>query len=278
MNRICSTISNKRLDVYISEIFNISRRKAAFLINNGHVKVNNRTVQKSYLIKKGDILFLNLKKFGTKLNYDSLKIVWENNRLMAIYKPEKFHSAKLFKSQYSVEDYIESLNNRFVLLNRLDYNTSGILLVSKDDEFSIKYKEIEENLEVEKFYIGVLKNRLEKYIVVQNSIDSKHRKKVKVLSSKSNENITHIEPIAIYRDFSIANIKIFKGARHQIRAHLSYIKFPLLFDALYNDDVCGDTSDYFLFCYRYRVKSIGIDISIYHILKDKLRKFLEKIV
>jgi 23S rRNA pseudouridine1911/1915/1917 synthase len=277
MLKICSNISDIRLDKYISEVFKISRRHTSFLISNKYVKVNNKPVAKSYNVNFKDEINVEIKKFGIKLNYNKLKIVWENNELIAIYKPPMFHSAIIFKSQYSVEDYIKNLNKNFLLLNRLDFQTQGLLLVAKNKTVYKKFKELERKLCVEKFYFGVLKNKLSRKVIVDNELHAKRNVVVKVLGITNDNNITIASPLAFYKGFFPVNIKIYKGARHQIRAHLSFIKKPLLYDyKYYGKDKTSKPENYFLFCYGYRIRELDIEIFDYKLLKDKFREFLAR--
>ncbi len=276
MIKFCSIISNTRIDKYLSNILKISRRHITFLFKNGSIKVNNLVVPKSYFINIGDEISVELKKFGEKLNYKTLKILWENRDLIAIYKPEKFHSAKLFKSQYSVEDYIQTLNKEFILLNRLDFQTQGIVLVAKNKSIYEQLKISENKLHFEKFYIGILKKQLNKKAIINNKIYSKNKVKVKVLDITSDFHITKVTPIAQYAQFSVVNIKIYKGARHQIRAHLSFIKKPLLFDYKYYEEETQLKENYFLFCYGYKIKKLNVEFFEYKILKEKFAEFLKR--
>jgi len=161
------------------------------------------------------------------------------------------------------------------LLNRLDFYSQGFLIASKTLEFYHKYKKLEEEGKIEKHYLTFVEGKVKDKFVISKKIDTKKKKVVKVLEEASDIVKTEVEPFAVYKDFSIVIAKIFKGARHQIRAHLSYAGYPLIGDAVYGKDL---GYDYFLYCFGYKCSELGLEFFDFKMLIEKAKRFLRSII
>ncbi len=269
---------NQRIDKFLSLILNCSRKEILYLFQNKKIKVNEKLVNKSYTINKSDVVNIEFIKFGNrKFDYDKLKIIFENKNLLLIYKPPFFHSAQIRKNLYSVENFLNDAYKNCILLNRLDYQTEGILIAAKNEEFFQKYKELEKNLKIKKYYLAVTHGILKKKLFINNRLEAKNKKKVKVLNHVDNVYKTEVIPIATYTGFSIANILIRRGARHQIRAHCSGAGYPLIGDILYGSNE-ERIKNYFLICYGYEIKDINFKYFAFDLLKNSFRKYLTEIL
>ena len=131
------------------------------------------------------------------------------------------------------------------LLSRLDAATSGIVPAATSAAAAEQFKTMETAGQIHKYYLAVIHGIPEKEFVVQNTLDMDTRKKTRVLTKISPDKTRHTEvfplknvpttaPISkLGKNLSIVVVRIRRGARHQIRAHLAYAGFPLLGDALY---------------------------------------------
>jgi len=260
-----------RIDKFLTLILKFSRKKVINLILNNYVTVNGKVVKKSYSVKAKDEIKIKLIN-DTVANhtYPELKVLYEDDNLLAIYKPPFIHSARLEKSIRSVEDYLLSLNKSYTLLNRLDFITQGVILVAKNSFFLTYYKEQEKFLNIKKYYISFLKGRLYNELEVSYAINQSKRKKVQINRMNKGKNFTLFSPVAIYNDFTIANICIFKGARHQIRAHAACSGFPVEGDKLYGTE--NDTRKFFLLCYGYYFKNKKLFLNFFPNFKQKIKE------
>lgn len=167
-------------------------------------------------------------------------IIDESKDFLIIYKPPFVHSEKnKNSSNYSVSDWLGAKGE---LLNRLDLETSGILIASKNEHFSRYFKKISEEKKVKKSYLALIEGAISKVIKDSSFIGSKSRtaKTVKVLERASKKYrtqpaYTEIYPYAASKlpKTSVVKTIIFEGRRHQIRAVLSHRGHPLVGDAKY---------------------------------------------
>ncbi len=263
-----------RLDKYISKTINLGRRKVNYLFNEGRVFRNRSKAKKSDKVSVKDLIEIEIDE--NNFDYKELKIIRETDDFLIVYKPSRFHSQEIFKNKKSVENFLKrKYNDNIKLLNRLDFYSQGLLIASKNDSFYFKYKELEENKKIEKFYLTFVKGRLFSKIIIKNNIDYKKRKVVKVLDEESDIIITYIIPLAVYQNFSVLIAKIYKGARHQIRAHLAYKGFPLVGDFIYGEE---KNLDYFLYCYGYKCKELDLEIFYFKNLIKSANNYLKLII
>ncbi len=262
-----------RLDKFISQTLNLSRRRIKFLFSENRIYINRRLAKKSEKPEKGDLIEVEFIDENFDYRNSNLKIVKETKDYLIIYKPARFHSQELFKSKFSVENFLKSIYGENVkLLNRLDYYSQGFLIASKTEDFYKKFKQEEEDKKIEKYYLTFVEGRFLSKIKIANSIDYKRRKIVKVLDKISDKIITEVFPVGIYSTFSIVCAKIYKGARHQIRAHLSYKSHPLIGDTVYGSKI---NIDMFLFCFGYYSKELNLNFFDFSLLKEEARKYLK---
>ena len=159
--------------------------------------------------------------------------------------------------------------NAPLLLSRLDAATSGLVPAATSAAAAERFKVLERTGLVCKYYLTVVRGSLEKNLTITNALDTDTRKKTRVLEKFSADKTRHTEvfplntlTIPSFQDtgenLSFAAVRIKRGARHQIRAHLAYAGFPLLGDALYGPDpetqnlhlhhACLTMPDFFAFC------------------------------
>ncbi len=276
MRIIFCVFSNEfsRLDKYLSKTLNLSRRKVKHFFNERRVLLNRKKAKKSDQVKFKDIIEVEFEDYT--FDYSGLEIVKETDEYLIIYKPERFHSQEIFKNRFSVENFLkQNFGENVKLLNRLDFYSQGFLIASKTLEFYHNYKKLEEEGKIKKYYLTFVEGRVKDKFVISKKIDTKKKKVVKVLEEESDIVKTEVEPFAIYENFSIVIAKIFKGARHQIRAHLSYLGHPLIGDAVYGKDI---GYDYFLYCFGYECIELGLEFFEFKRLIEKAKRFLRSIV
>ena len=259
-----------RIDRFLVSVFKFSRREVKYLFNNNWVLLNGKKIKKSEKIRKRDQIDIFLRN-ENNFSYSNVKIIKETDDYIIIYKPEGLHSEEHFKNHYSVENFLKKRFRNVKLLNRLDLYSKGFLIAAKNENFYEKYKSLENMREIEKYYLTFVNGQVFEEKVIKNKIDQKKRKKVKVLEEESDINITEILPIAIYKSFSVIIAKIFKGARHQIRAHLSHVEYPLIGDNLYG---YSEEEKFFLFCFGYKCEKLGLKFFDYSLLKEDAKRFL----
>lgn len=182
-----------------------------------------------------------------------LPIIFEDKWILAINKPANIHcTGKSLKDVPTISDLLKEnfpflkkvnvSNDRSPLLQRLDYETSGALLVAKTNEAWSKFRELFKSKNVEKTYLALLDGKIKKSEIVTGKIGSpyRHAKKVRVYPENSKtkrilpaESTFHLVKYLEAQKISFVRINAETGRRHQIRAHSSFLRTPLIGDELY---------------------------------------------
>ena len=243
---------NKRLDVYLSEKNeNTSRNAIQRLIEEENILVNSQKIKPSYKIQKDDIITMEEvkpKEIELKAQDIPLEVIYEDEDIIVINKPKGLvvHPANgnpdgtLVNAVMSIcKDSLSGIGGeiRPGIVHRLDKDTSGILIVAKNDKAHIKLSEQIKNREVKKTYIALVRGRVKE---TQATIDmpigrsQKDRKKMAV-NKNGKQAITHIKVLKKYDEYTLLEVNIETGRTHQIRVHLAEIGYPVLGDMVYSN-------------------------------------------
>jgi len=249
-------VDNIQIDRFLKTKLNIGMRQIKRLFKDKRIFINNKPCNKRiHILKKGDIV--TIKNYSQEVDIDlDLKIIKGNDQIFAVFKPPNFHTVS-GKSAVNMEYILsERINKRIYLLNRLDYLTSGLILFCFSDEVVKNYKEMQDRGLIEKRYLALVNGKISDKVLIKNFIDDKKRKKVRTFDyyDKDKLRYTYIIPKKYFEkhNHTLVEARIFKGKRHQIRAHLSYIGHPIVGDPLYgNREICSTR----MFLHHYMVIS-----------------------
>ena len=254
MEKLVADLENMRLDAYIaSKKDNISRTNIQRLIEEGSILVNGQKKKISYKVQIGDSIEINIpeaKETDIKAEDIPLKIVYEDSDIIVVNKPKGMvvHPANGNPDGTLVNAIMNickgSLSGiggeiRPGIVHRLDKDTSGLLIVAKNDLAHINMSTQIKNREVKKIYIALVKgniNENEATINMPIGRSTKDRKKMAV-RKEGKEAVTHFKVLKRYGDYTLLKIKIDTGRTHQIRVHMSYIGYPIHNDPVYNKKV-----------------------------------------
>lgn len=244
---------NVRLDAYIAQQKpDISRTMIQKLIEEGNILVNGTKKKLSYKVKIGDNISLNVpipKEIDLKPEKIPLEIVYEDNDIIVVNKPKGLvvHPANgnpdgtLVNAVMEIcKDSLSGIGGeiRPGIVHRLDKDTSGLLIVAKNDKAHIKMSEQIKNREVKKIYIALVKgnvNEDEATINMPIGRSQKDRKKMAV-RKEGKEAITHFKVLKRYGGkYTLLEIKIDTGRTHQIRVHMAEIGHPVVGDMVYSN-------------------------------------------
>ncbi len=242
----------QRLDTYIAKIDeNITRTSAQRLIEEENILVNGKKQKVSYKIQNNDKITIEIpepKQIELKAQNIPLDVIYEDSDIIVINKPKGMvvHPANgnpdgtLVNAILSrCKDSLSGIGGeiRPGIVHRLDKDTTGLLIVAKNDKSHVKMSEQIKNHEVKKTYIalvrGVLKEN-EATINMPIGRSNTDRKKMAVVKNGKNA-ITHIKVIKRYNKYTLLEINIETGRTHQIRVHLSHIGFPVVGDYTYSN-------------------------------------------
>ncbi|NJB69344.1 23S rRNA pseudouridine1911/1915/1917 synthase [Desulfobaculum xiamenense] len=171
---------------------------------------------------------------------DGVRVVAQRTGYMAaLFKPAGVHTENIAgRPVPSVENALPLFwpGREATLVNRLDFLTSGIVLVALSPTAGEEYRELEDEGRVSKAYLAVLHGRVESEFVVRRRLDMARRKVVRVLDEDDDNPVraTSVRPLGeVGTDRTLVLAEIAKGARHQIRAHCASAGHPIVGDLVY---------------------------------------------
>ena len=241
--------SGIRLDKYLINTEGMSRSKIQKLIENGNILVNGKVVKSSYMVREDDLITINdYDKECNILPEDiPLDIVYEDEYLLVVNKPSGMvvHPAPGNYTGTLVNALMYHCNNNLSLVNgsvrpgivhRIDADTSGLLLVAKNDiVHNDLAKQISEKSVTRKYICLVHGIIYEDSATIDAPIgrDINDRKKMCVTGDNSKDAITHIRVLERYKDATLIECILETGRTHQIRVHMNYINHPVVNDPVY---------------------------------------------
>ena len=252
MEKIVADLENMRLDAYISsKKTNLSRTNIQRLIEEGNVLVNGQKKKISYKVQIGDNIEINIpeaKETSIKAENIPVEVVYEDNDIIVVNKPKGMvvHPANGNPDGTLVNAIMAmckgSLSGiggeiRPGIVHRLDKDTSGLLIVAKNDLAHINMSNQIKNRQVKKIYIALVRgniNEEEATINMPIGRSTKDRKKMAVRKD-GKEAITHFKVLKRYSEYTLLEVKIDTGRTHQIRVHLSEIGHPVVGDMVYSN-------------------------------------------
>ena len=243
---------NNRLDKYISEKLNISRSKVQKLVDDGNILVNGKNTKSSYLLKYGDIIDTNLELdreidiVGEDIKLD---ILYEDDYLLVVNKesgmvvhPAPGHYTKTLVNAliYHCNNNLSSVNGniRPGIVHRIDADTSGVLVVAKNDMVHDNLAKQIKDKTVKREYIALVNGIInEESATIDAPIgrSDTDRKKMCVTAFNSKEAITNIYVLERLNNATLIKCVLNTGRTHQIRVHLDYINHSVVNDPLYGN-------------------------------------------
>lgn len=242
-------LREERIDKYLAEELGISRSTVKKMIDEGFVFVNGKEVKASLILSLDDELFVKdgfIKEANFVAEDIPLDIVYEDDDLMVINKKSGMvvHPGNGNTSGTLVNalmHYTKNLSNkeefRPGIVHRLDKDTSGLMLVAKNDKAHDILADGFKNKTIKREYIALVCGVINEDAGEINAPigrDAKDRKKMCVTSENSKKAITHFKVLKRYEDYTLLRLILDTGRTHQIRVHMKYIGHPV-----YNDPVYG---------------------------------------
>lgn len=241
----------KRLDAFVSEVLpEATRSYVQKLIDSGNIEIAGKKNCKSGNKLKGneeiivkipedEVLDLTPENIPIEIVYEDKDMVIINKgHNMVVHPAQGNYNGTLVNAVlYHIKD-LSTINGvvRPGIVHRLDKDTSGLIIIAKNDEAHLRLTEMFKDKTIEKTYICICKgNFREKSGRIENLIgrDPKERKRMAVVDRNGKTAITNYEVIDEVQDFSLVRVRIETGRTHQIRVHMKYMNHPIIGDALY---------------------------------------------
>ena len=241
-----------RLDAYIAAVSDLSRSAAARLIEAGSVTVNGRLAEKKRAIAEGDVVEITPpepEECEAQPEDIPLDVVYEDGDIIVINKPQGMvvhpapgnYSGTLVNALlFRCRDSLSGIGGvmRPGIVHRIDKDTSGLLVVAKNDFAHTALSEELKYHGIEREYHALVKGGFGEDKGTVDLPIGRHpidRKKMAVLknSESAREAVTHYEVLARYGNISYLKLMLETGRTHQIRVHMSYTGHPLLGDEVY---------------------------------------------
>ena len=248
---------NERIDKYLSSKLddNFSRAKIQKLIDEELILVNDKVIKSSYKVSNGDVILITDKEedMSVKPEKMDIDIVYEDDDVMVIDKksgvvvhpaPGNYSGTLVNGLMYLSKD-LSHVNGEFRpgIVHRIDKDTSGLLIVAKNDKaHRILAEELKEK-KIKRKYIALVSG------VINHDVgeidapigrDPSDRKKMCVTSTNSKDAITHFRVLERYKNASLIECELETGRTHQIRVHMKYIDHPVINDPVYGKSNHGE--------------------------------------
>lgn len=248
---LVSNEENLRIDVFISGKLKKSRNSIQKLIRDGNITVNEKEVKSNYKVKLKDrvkIIIPPPEVLDIEAENIALDIVYEDNDLAVVNKPQGMvvHPAPGHYSGTMVNGlmyHLKSLSTingilRPGIVHRLDKNTSGLMLVAKNDKSHNFLAQCLKEHSINRIYYALVEGNIkedEGEINAPLGRSEKDRKKRAVTHKNSKEAITNYWVVERYGKYSLLKLKLKTGRTHQIRVHMKHIGHPVIGDDVYGN-------------------------------------------
>ena len=243
--------TGERIDSFLSGKTDFTRTRIQQLIKDRNITVNGKPTKSSYKIEENDEIAIEVPEAETtEIKPENIKIdiVYEDSDIAVINKqaglvvhPAHGHYSGTLVNAilYHIKD-LSGINGeiRPGIVHRLDKDTSGLIVIAKNDKVHTALTEMFQEKKIRKTYLAILKGKLNKSegkIVTQIGRDKNDRKKMTVIDdvTKGKNAITNYKVVSQNNLFTLVKVNIETGRTHQIRVHMRHLGYPILGDSVY---------------------------------------------
>lgn len=242
----------RRLDNFLIYKFpNLPKSKIYSMIRKGEIRINSKRCKAQTKISLGDEIRLppylesekrdnNFKNLPAKIEkLIKNAIIFDDDDFIVINKPEGISVHGGSGQKFSLIDGVRSIysSNDIDLCHRLDKETSGCIVLSKNKLFLKHFNGLLRTKKITKTYLAIICGKLKKSMTVTDKLIARRRNNIKtsLVDDSGKEALSIFNPIKIYKNYTLVEIEILTGKLHQIRAHAESIKHPVLGDFKYGN-------------------------------------------
>lgn len=254
--KFCTYIQKKtRVDIYLSALFkDFSRSYIQKMIDRWYVKVNWKIINKNLKISPRDEIEINIivEKLEITPQDIPLDMLYEDENMVVVNK-EPFLNVHPVPGEWGkVNTLVNALLfhvsdlagiwwvERPGIVHRLDKDTSGLIMVAKNDKMMLNLQDIIKSRKVDKYYLAIVSGIIKEPARIESYIWRDPNNRIKMTAKWNAINpkiaISNIKPLAYLEDkYTLVEVKIETWRTHQIRVHLSTIWYPILWDKVYGN-------------------------------------------
>ena len=243
---------NLRIDKYLAANTEYSRSLIAKMVENEYVLVNGKKTKNNYILKSGDKIEIKdgfIKPLDVKPENIPLNIVYEDDDIIVLNKESGMvvhpgngnNDGTLVNALLYHTNALSDVNGevRPGIVHRIDKDTSGLMVVAKNNKAHEILAEALSKHEIKRDYIALLKGEfLSDTATIDAPIgrDKLNRKKMTVTGENSKDAITDMRVLKRYKGYTLVRLSLHTGRTHQIRVHMEYIGYPVYNDPVYTND------------------------------------------
>ena len=252
---VTSEWADKRIDVFVAQNTDYSRNSVQLLLEEGKISVNGKNISKSYKMKTGDkleIIVEAAKDVGIQAEDIPLDIYYEDNDLLVVNKPKGMvvHPANGNENgtmvnalMFHCKDSLSGINGeiRPGIVHRIDKDTSGLLVVAKNDIAHEHLAKQFKDHSINRIYYAIVYGNVKEDSGDIEAPIGRHktdRKKFCITETNSKYAFTHYDVVDKLNGFTLVKLKLKTGRTHQIRVHMQSKGHPLAGDPVYGPKNC----------------------------------------
>ena len=284
---------NVRIDKYLASKTDYSRETITKMLAEEYILVNGKSIKASYKVKVGDVILIKdgfVKEMSLKATKMDIDIVYEDEYLMVINKdsgvvvhPGAGNSNDTLVNGLLYYNKTLSKGEEFRpgIVHRLDKDTSGLMIIAKDDKAHELLADDFKNKRIHREYIALLDGVLpQKKAIIDAPIGRSKQYFDKMEVCKDGKKaITNLEVIKKYKDYTLVKLVLETGRTHQIRVHLAYIGYPVHNDPVYSNKVCTDFGQFLHSAYlKFKHPITGEVLEFNSKLPEEFQTFIDKLL
>lgn len=247
-NKIIIADKSERLDVFLSEKLDKTRSAVKKLVDDGEITVGGNKVKAGRTLKIGEEIFVNIPdpvKLDLEAENIPLDIIYQDKDIAIINKPQGMtvhagngtHGSTLVNALLYHLDSLSGINGviRPGIVHRIDKDTSGLLVVAKNDAAHLSLSEQIKNKTCHRIYFALLEGTVKQNDGIIDTFIGRSDKNRTMMAVKDSGRraVTYFKVLKRYKEFTFAEFRLETGRTHQIRVHCKYIGHPIVGDPVY---------------------------------------------